>query len=130
MLFHSSIRKELGRSFGATLVVLVTVVMTMTSASMMFTASSRPPRPTSRIATSSPLRESVRKVGECTMVGFDGLALPSDVKKLIREFGVGQAILFGTERAMRVWIDPAKLLGYQLSAADVTAAIRSRRLPV
>ena len=30
MLFHSSIRKELARSFGATLLVLVTVVMTMT----------------------------------------------------------------------------------------------------
>jgi lipopolysaccharide export system permease protein len=30
MLFHSSIRKELARSFGATLVVLVTIVMTMT----------------------------------------------------------------------------------------------------
>jgi len=30
MLFHSSIRTELTRSFGATLVVLVTVVMTMT----------------------------------------------------------------------------------------------------
>ncbi len=30
MLFHSSIRHELARSFGATLVVLVTVVMTMT----------------------------------------------------------------------------------------------------
>ena len=30
MLFHSSIRKELARSFGATLIVLVTVVMTMT----------------------------------------------------------------------------------------------------
>lgn len=29
MLFHSSIRKELARSFGATLVVLVTIVMTM-----------------------------------------------------------------------------------------------------
>ncbi len=29
MLFHSSLRKELARSFGATLVVLVTVVMTM-----------------------------------------------------------------------------------------------------
>ena len=29
MLFDSSIRKELGRSFGATLVVLITVVMTM-----------------------------------------------------------------------------------------------------
>ena len=30
MLFHSSVRQELARSFGATLVVLVTVVMTMT----------------------------------------------------------------------------------------------------
>jgi len=30
MLFHSSVRKELARSFGAVLVVLVTVVMTMT----------------------------------------------------------------------------------------------------
>lgn len=30
MLFHSSVRKELARNFGATLVVLVTVVMTMT----------------------------------------------------------------------------------------------------
>ena len=30
MLFHSSLRRELARSFGATLVVLVTIVMTMT----------------------------------------------------------------------------------------------------
>ena len=30
MLFHSSVRKELARGFGATLVVLVTIVMTMT----------------------------------------------------------------------------------------------------
>jgi lipopolysaccharide export system permease protein len=30
MLFHSSVRKELARSFGVTLVVLITVVMTMT----------------------------------------------------------------------------------------------------
>ena len=30
MLFHSSIRKELARSFGATLLVLVAVVMTTT----------------------------------------------------------------------------------------------------
>lgn len=29
MLFHSSLRKELARSFGATLIVLVTIVMTM-----------------------------------------------------------------------------------------------------
>lgn len=30
MLFHSSVRKELARSFGATLVVMVTIVITMT----------------------------------------------------------------------------------------------------
>jgi beta-N-acetylhexosaminidase len=40
------------------------------------------------------MRESVRKVGECTMIGFDGLAVPFEVKRLIREFGVGQVILF------------------------------------
>ncbi|GAP35504.1 efflux RND transporter permease subunit [Piscinibacter sakaiensis] len=44
--------------------------------------------------------------------------------------GVGQAQLFGTERAMRVWIDPAKLVGYNLSAADVTAAIRAQNAQV
>ena len=30
MLFHSSIRKELARTFSATLVILITVVMTTT----------------------------------------------------------------------------------------------------
>ena len=44
--------------------------------------------------------------------------------------GVGQAQLFGTERAMRVWIDPAKLMGYQLSSADVVAAIRAQNAQV
>jgi len=44
--------------------------------------------------------------------------------------GVGQAQLFGTERAMRVWIDPNKLLGYNLSSADVVAAIRSQNAQV
>ena len=43
--------------------------------------------------------------------------------ELQRVPGVGQAQLFGTERAMRVWIDPAKLQGYGLSSADVTNAI-------
>ncbi|MBE0548637.1 MAG: efflux RND transporter permease subunit, partial [Rubrivivax sp.] len=44
--------------------------------------------------------------------------------------GVGQAQLFGTERAMRIWIDPARLLGYQLSSSDVVAAIRAQNAQV
>ncbi len=44
--------------------------------------------------------------------------------------GVGQAQLFGTERAMRIWIDPAKLVGYRLSTADVNAAIAAQNAQV
>ena len=44
--------------------------------------------------------------------------------------GVGQAQLFGTERAMRIWIDPAKLAGFNMSSADVTGAIRAQNVQV
>ncbi len=44
--------------------------------------------------------------------------------------GVGQAQLFGTERAMRIWIDPAKLVSFNLSAADVNNAIRAQNAQV
>ncbi|MEO7391092.1 MAG: efflux RND transporter permease subunit [Ramlibacter sp.] len=44
--------------------------------------------------------------------------------------GVGQAQLFGTERAMRIWLDPAKLVAYNLSATDVNLAIRSQNAQV
>src|SRR3954469_23018382 len=44
--------------------------------------------------------------------------------------GVGQAQLFGTERAMRVWVDPAKLVGYKMSMTDVTAAIAAQNAQV
>jgi len=44
--------------------------------------------------------------------------------------GVGQAQLFGTERAMRIWLDPAKLVGLNLSTSDVTSAIRAQNAQV
>ncbi|MGY4831262.1 efflux RND transporter permease subunit [Sphaerotilaceae bacterium SBD11-9] len=44
--------------------------------------------------------------------------------------GVGQAQLFGTERSMRIWIDPAKLVGFNLTAGDVNAAIRAQNAQV
>ena len=47
-----------------------------------------------------------------------------------RVSGVGQAQQFGTERAMRVWIDPVKLTGYRLSSADVNAAIAAQNAQV
>jgi multidrug efflux pump len=44
--------------------------------------------------------------------------------------GVGQAQLFGTEAAMRVWIDPQNLVGFNMSSAEVTAAIRAQNAQV
>jgi len=52
------------------------------------------------------------------------------VPELQRIVGVGQAQLFGTENAMRVWIDPAKLQGFNLSPADVNNAIRAQNAQV
>ena len=63
-------------------------------------------------------------------VALGDYASRSVVPELQRVPGVGQAQLFGTERAMRIWIDPAKLLGFNLSATDVTNAIRAQNAQV
>ena len=44
--------------------------------------------------------------------------------------GVGTATLFGTERAMRIWLNPAKLVGYKLTPDDVVKAIREQNAQV
>ena len=63
-------------------------------------------------------------------VALGDYASRSVVPELQRLPGVGQAQLFGTERAMRIWIDPAKLLSYKLGAADVNAAIKAQNAQV
>ncbi len=40
------------------------------------------------------MRERHRLIGQRFMVGFDGQAASADVKRMIRDFGVGQVILF------------------------------------
>jgi len=44
--------------------------------------------------------------------------------------GVGKLQFFASEAAMRVWIDPQKLVGYGLSIDDVNAAIRGQNVQV
>ena len=44
--------------------------------------------------------------------------------------GVGRATLFSAERSLRVWIDPNKLVGYNLTADDVTRAIEAQNAQV
>jgi multidrug efflux pump len=52
------------------------------------------------------------------------------LNELKRIPGVGDATLFGTERAMRIWIDPARLMSYKLTPADVASAIRAQNAQV
>ena len=66
---------------------------------------------------------------------FDPIALGdyaarNVLPELQRVAGVGQAQLFGTERAMRVWIDPARLVGLNLAPTQVAQAIQAQNAQV
>ncbi|CAN5544749.1 efflux RND transporter permease subunit [soil metagenome] len=66
---------------------------------------------------------------------FDPIALGDYASRTVlpelqRIPGVGTAQLFGTERSMRIWLDPGKLVGYNLTPNDVNAAIRAQNAQV
>ena len=63
-------------------------------------------------------------------IALGDYASRSVVPEIQRLPGIGQAQLFGTERAMRIWIDPDKLVGFSLSALDVTNAIRGQNAQI
>ena len=49
---------------------------------------------------------------------------------LSRISGVGQVDAYGTQYAMRIWLDPNKLINYALTTADVVSAIESQNSQV
>lgn len=68
-----------------------------------------------------------------------GKTSPSDIidyavrnvqPELQRIEGIGNVQVFGAEKAMRIWIDPKKLQGLNLSATDVNTAIRAQNAQV
>src|SRR6185312_14975630 len=44
--------------------------------------------------------------------------------------GVGSATLFGSDYAMRIWLNPDKLHAYGLSAADVLNAVKGQNIQI
>jgi hydrophobe/amphiphile efflux-1 (HAE1) family protein len=55
----------------------------------------------------------------------------SNVQDIIsRVDGVGEVQLFGSQYAMRIWLDPAKLQNYELTTADISAAISAQNAQV
>jgi multidrug efflux pump len=63
-------------------------------------------------------------------VGLGDFMIRNILGEIRRIPGVGRATLYSTERSLRIWIDPAKLVGYGLSADDVNKAIAAQNAQV
>ncbi len=68
--------------------------------------------------------------GSLDEVGLGDFMIRNVLGEIRRIPGVGRATLYSTERALRIWIDPAKLIGYNLTADDVTKAIEAQNAQV
>lgn len=64
------------------------------------------------------------------VVGLADYAARNINNEIRRVPGVGKVQFFGAEAAMRVWIDPQKLISYGLSVADVNAAVTAQNAQV
>jgi multidrug efflux pump len=66
---------------------------------------------------------------------YDQIALGDFIARNIldeirRVPGVGKVRMFTTERALRVWLDPSKLVGFNMTPSDVVAAIAAQNAQV
>jgi multidrug efflux pump len=68
--------------------------------------------------------------GSLDEVGLGDFMIRNVLGEIRRIPGVGRATLYSTERSLRVWLDPAKLIGYGLTADDVTKAIGAQNAQV
>ena len=59
-------------------------------------------------------------------VALGSYAAANVLENIRRVPGVGEALLFGTEYSMRLWLKPEKLHSYNLSPGDVTRAVRAQ----
>src|SRR5580658_9368952 len=71
----------------------------------------------------------------CTNNRYDAIALGNYIQSSLldpvsRVSGVGEADLFGSQYAMRIWLDPNKLKYYSISAADVINAVQAQNSEV
>jgi len=59
-------------------------------------------------------------------VALGSYAAANVLESIRRTPGVGEAILFGTEYSMRIWLKPERLQAFNLSPGDVSKAIRAQ----
>ena len=68
--------------------------------------------------------------GSLDEVGLGDFMMRNVIGEIRRIPGVGRATLFSTERSLRIWVDPDKLVGYDLTSDDVTKAIAAQNAQV
>ncbi|URW76397.1 multidrug efflux RND transporter permease subunit [Sphingomonas donggukensis] len=66
------------------------------------------------------------KSGRTPALELGDFASTKVVNELRRVSGVGNAQLFSSEKAMRIWLDPDKLAGFNLSPSDALAAVQEQ----
>jgi multidrug efflux pump len=68
--------------------------------------------------------------GKMDAVGLGDYMSRNVLGELRRINGVGSATLFATQRSMRIWMDPDKMVGLNMTADDVIAAIQAQNAQV
>ena len=68
--------------------------------------------------------------GSQTNVDLADFLVASVQDPLSRVSGVGEVVIFGSQYAMRVWLDPAKLVNFKLTPGDVRSAIEAQNTQV
>ena len=68
--------------------------------------------------------------GSINSGGLSDYVASSVQDQISRLPGVGDVYLFGAQYAMRIWLNPDKLTGYQLTAAEVTNAVQAQNAQV
>jgi multidrug efflux pump len=68
--------------------------------------------------------------GSLDSYALNNLLASSVLDQIQRIPGVGSATQFGSEYSMRIWLDADKLHGYNLSAAQVLAAVREQNVQI
>ena len=71
----------------------------------------------------------------CTNGQYDAISLGNYIQSTLldpvsRVSGVGEADLFGSQYAMRLWLDPNKLKNYSITAANVISAVEAQNAEV
>jgi multidrug efflux pump len=68
------------------------------------------------------------KDGKRNSTDLSSYAAANVLDPLLRVPGVGEAILFGSEYSMRIWLKPEQLTAYGLTPADVKSALQAQNV--